>query len=162
PKCSVHSSGLAMEQGSESSNEIPVVGREGLPAVRADNLRIFAFQLGRRYAELMDTLRRRYATLRRQRQSTDVSPPAIASQRSAPHAPWASRRRARRSATARVVGAYVVLPAAVIIAGAVAFAAAMFWAVGDISLDASADHTSRPSFLLEASNGTPLGRIGPL
>lgn len=45
---------------------------------------------------------------------------------------------------------------------AIAFAAAMIWAVGDLSLEGKSEHTSGPSLVLEASNGAPMGRVGPL
>ena len=47
-------------------------------------------------------------------------------------------------------------------AGLIAFAAAMVWAVDDLSLEPRGDRTIQSSFVLEASNGAPIGRIGPL
>lgn len=84
-----------------------------------------------------------------------MSPPAVAPTP-------APLRRPIRSASARVLWAYGSGLAAIVMAGMVALAAAMFWAVDDLSFEQRADRTSRPSLLVEASNGAPLGRVGPL
>jgi penicillin-binding protein 1A len=166
-----------MEQKSESRNEIPDADCEKsefdggwklpaepqragtsreFPTKLGDKARMFAFRLGWRCAQLMHTLGRGYATWRLQRQSRDVPPPDSAS----PLPP--SRRREQWSASARVLWTYGSALAAIVLAGFVAFAAAMYWAVGDLALEAHADHPNRPSLVVEASNGAPLGRVGPL
>ena len=40
--------------------------------------------------------------------------------------------------------------------------AAMLWALNGLPLDRPMNEAERPSFLLEAANGEPLGRIGPM
>src|SRR5687767_16009236 len=106
-------------------------------------LRVFAFLLGWLCAEAMHKLQRGYATWRRQGRSRIASRPAIALPAPAP------LRRRLRSASARVLWTYGSGLAAVVVIGAAVFAAAMVWAVGDLSLEPHPDRTSRPSLILE-------------
>jgi 1A family penicillin-binding protein len=48
------------------------------------------------------------------------------------------------------------------VAGTMAVFAAMLWALNGLPLDRPMNEADRPSFLLEAANGAPLGRIGPM
>lgn len=48
------------------------------------------------------------------------------------------------------------------IGGALAVAAAMLWALHGLPLDGPVNKTPQPTLLLEAADGTPLGRVGPL
>jgi len=54
-----------------------------------------------------------------------------------------------------VVGMFVLV-------GGLAFAGGMVWALNDLKLNDAQDKPDQPSLLVEAANGTPLGRIGPL
>jgi 1A family penicillin-binding protein len=48
------------------------------------------------------------------------------------------------------------------IVGALAFGSGMVWALNGLQLNDAQNQPERQSLLLEAANGTPLGRIGPL
>jgi 1A family penicillin-binding protein len=48
------------------------------------------------------------------------------------------------------------------VAATLAVSAAMLWALNGLPLDRPMNEAERPSFLLEAANGEPLGRIGPM
>ena len=83
------------------------------------------------------------------------------------HTAQAAAPRLIRSATwtrtgGRVLGRFGVIIVLIGIAGALATAGAMVWALNDLALDQPMSETDKPSLLLEASNGAPLGRIGPV
>ena len=166
-----------MQQSSDASNGIQVANRHKsdfdsarklsgvspsapagrrLLSTRGDAVRMFAFRLGWRYAELMFRLRRGYAAWKRARESRKAPPQDIVSQTSA------ARGRARRSASVRVLRTYGLALAGLIVVGSGVLAAGMFWALHDLSLEPDPEHASRPSLVVEASNGAPLGRVGPL
>jgi 1A family penicillin-binding protein len=55
-----------------------------------------------------------------------------------------------------------VVVGAITIIGALAFGAGMVWALNDLKLSDAQDQPERPSLLIEAATGAPLGRLGPL
>jgi len=48
------------------------------------------------------------------------------------------------------------------IVAVLAFAAGMVWALNGLQLDPAQDQSEQPSLVIEAANGAPLGRLGPL
>ncbi len=74
-------------------------------------------------------------------------------------AAWA---RASRTVLRRFTFRVGVVVGAIAIIGALAFGAGMVWALNDLKLNDAQNQPDRPSLLIEAANGAPLGRIGPL
>jgi 1A family penicillin-binding protein len=65
-------------------------------------------------------------------------------------------------ASGRVLRSFAVLIALVGVGGALAVAGAMVWALNGLALEPPAPDSDKPSLLVEAANGAPLGRVGPL
>jgi penicillin-binding protein 1A len=74
-------------------------------------------------------------------------------------AAWA---RASRTVARRFAIRLGVVVGTIVLIGGLAFAGGMVWALNDLKLNDTQDQPGRPSLLIEAANGTPLGRIGPL
>jgi 1A family penicillin-binding protein len=73
--------------------------------------------------------------------------------------------RAREAATRsdlRVLRRFAIGLSLVFIAGFLAFTGAMMWALHDLPLDRPRTELDQPALLIEAANGEPLGRVGPL
>src|SRR5262245_21151661 len=101
-------------------------------------------------------LQRSLAAARRRQESAPVTRASVASvTRARPKRSWArtSSRGLRRFA----IGVGVVA-----VVGTLSVFAAMLWALNGLPLDRPMNEADRPSFLLEAANGQPLGRIGPM
>jgi 1A family penicillin-binding protein len=71
-------------------------------------------------------------------------------------------RRGWVRTSGRVLGRFVIGFGLVAVACTMAVFAAMLWALNGLPLDRPMNEADRPSFLLEAANGEPLGRIGPM
>ena len=150
---SENASGQAPASGSHTSRTA-AAGRELLSALGGD-LRLLSSNLAARAARLRRNLaaarlRRSLAAARRTQEALPV-----ARARSRPRRGW-------------LLASVVVLRRLVIGVGVAAVVAvlavfgAMLWALNGLPLDRPMNEADRPSFLLEAANGEPLGRIGPM
>src|SRR5262249_28118770 len=74
----------------------------------------------------------------------------------------ASRPRTWGGASGHVLRRFGLAIVAIGIIGTIAASGAMLWALQDLPLERQVGEPDRPSLLLEAANGEPLGRIGPL
>jgi 1A family penicillin-binding protein len=71
-------------------------------------------------------------------------------------------RRSWARTSGKVLRRFLLGFGVAVIAGTLAVSAAMLWALNGLPLDRPMNEADRPSFLLEAANGEPLGRVGPL
>jgi len=78
------------------------------------------------------------------------------------HASASGGRPTRAGALRRVVVGLARGAAVVGVVGALTLAGAMLWALHDIPAEKPVGGSKESSLLLEASNGAPLGRVGPL
>jgi 1A family penicillin-binding protein len=145
-------------------------GREFITALGGD-----IRGLSRRLAGRAARLRSRLAATRLQRslaaarkrqegtpQGTDQAPfQRISQARPVGRAGSRSRRGWART-SGRVLGRFVIGFGLAAVACTMAVFAAMLWALNGLPLDRPMNEADRPSFLLEAANGEPLGRIGPM
>jgi 1A family penicillin-binding protein len=79
----------------------------------------------------------------------------------------ASSRRSRSSrgwarTSGRVLSRFVIGFGVAAVVVALAVFGAMLWALNGVPLDRPMNEADRPSFVLEAANGEPLGRVGPM
>jgi 1A family penicillin-binding protein len=70
--------------------------------------------------------------------------------------------RASRSVMRRFAIRLGAIVGIIVLLGGLAFGAGMVWALNDLKLNDTQDKPDQPSLLVEAANGAPLGRIGPL
>src|SRR5579883_1796730 len=74
----------------------------------------------------------------------------------------AAWRRASRKVLRRFALRFGIALFGVAIVGALAFALGMVWALNGLTLNPPPEQAEQPSLLLEAANGAPLGRLGPI
>jgi 1A family penicillin-binding protein len=134
------------------SSRSAAAGREFLRAVGSD---LAALTLRLRDSWRATAPRVARASLR----ATRASLHAVAQSMRPDAAAWgrASRTALRRFALRFGIGVGVVA-----IAGALAFAMGMVWALNGLTLNPPPREAEQPSLLLEAANGAPLGRLGPI
>jgi 1A family penicillin-binding protein len=155
----------SVQDAAQHGSRTAAAGREFLTALGGD-IRV----LSRRLAARANGVRRRLAAARLQRSLAEArrrqeAPPVVRAASSG-MAPDRSRRGSSRASWARASGR--VLRRLVIglgfaaVAATLAVSAAMLWALNGLPLDRPMNEAERPSFLLEAANGEPLGRIGPM
>jgi 1A family penicillin-binding protein len=84
---------------------------------------------------------------------------ALAARRNAAPRPASSGVAAASSRHLHRLGAGL---AALLIVGALGLSGTMLWALHDLPLERPLGETVRPALLIEAANGEPLGRVGPL
>jgi 1A family penicillin-binding protein len=148
-------------QGSRTA----AAGREFLNALGGDfrrlsrNLVGAAARLRRNLAAAR--LQRSLAAARRQQEGT------LQRVTQAPPIARASFKRSRSSrgwvrTSGRVLSRFVIGFGVAAIVVAFAVFGAMLWALNGLPLDRPMNEADRPSFLLEAANGEPLGRVGPM
>jgi len=154
--------------GGEHGSRTAAAGREFLNALGGD-----IRGLSRRLAARAERVRSRLAAARlqrslaaaRQRQEDQEgregtfhrisTPPRVVRDRSRSSRGWART-------SGRVLRRFVIGFGLVAVACTMAVFAAMLWALNGLPLDRPMNEAERPSFLLEAANGEPLGRIGPM
>jgi penicillin-binding protein 1A len=98
---------------------------------------------------------RRYLTFERE-QWPSMRLPAIAAIRRS--ATWANAGRQVLRRWRWMLGGIALIG----LGGALGLAGAMLWALHDLPLDRSMSAPEKPTLLIEAANGEPLGRVGPL
>ncbi len=133
-------------------------GREFLDALGGD-VRLLSRRLAARAARVRSRiaaarLQRSLAAARRRQDRTPQVPPNVRDR------PRSSRGWVRTSG--RVLGRFAIGFGLAAVVGTMAGFAAMLWALDGVPLDRPMNEAERPSFLLEAANGEPLGRIGPM
>jgi penicillin-binding protein 1A len=126
-------------------------GREFLHAVGGD-LAAAARRMRRAVALASLHARLRRATSRTGAASTRGIAPA---RRVLPPRSWIR-------ASGRVLGRFALVIGLLGLTGALAVAAAMLWVLPDLPLERPMGDPDKPSFVLEAANSAPLGRVGPL
>jgi 1A family penicillin-binding protein len=132
-------------------------GREFLTALATD-----ARRLSRNLVAHAARVRGNLAAARLQR--------SLAAARQRQAAPAVARATARRSrsgrgwarTSGRVLRRVVIGFGVAAVVLALAVFGAMLWALNGLPLDRPMNEAERPSFLLEAANGEPLGRVGPM
>jgi len=134
-----------------------VAGREFLNALGGDVKLLSGAVLARanRLWRLLAAarLRRSLAAARRRREDEATS---ITRSRARPsRASWAR-------SSGRVLRRFAIGVGVVVVVGTISVFAAMLWALNGLPLDRPMNEADRPSFLLEAATGEPLGRIGPM
>jgi 1A family penicillin-binding protein len=140
--------------GAPSRSRTAAAGREFLDALGGD----IAF-LSRKLAARATRLRRNLAAARLRR-----SLAAARRQHEAPPPPVV-RRRPRRGwvgTGGHLLLRLVMWTGAFAVVATIAVFAAMLWALNGLPLDKPMNEAERPSFVLEAANGEPLGRVGPM
>jgi penicillin-binding protein 1A len=148
-----HSVGAQAHENAMRESRTKAAGREFLNALGGD-----IKHLGRVIAARVARLRRNLAAARLRR--------SLAAARQRQEAQPITRAGAKRTSWARTSGRVVRRVAIgfglTAIAGMLAVFAAMLWALNGVPLDRPMNEADRPSFLLEAASGEPLGRIGPM
>ncbi len=126
-------------------------GRQFLDAIGGD-LKLLSRKLtaGLRRNLAAVRLQRSLAAARRRREAPPVVRSSARSRRGWLHTGGQVLRRS-------VIGFMVAA-----VMAALAVFGAMLWALNGLPLDRPINEADRPSFLLEAANGEPLGRIGPM
>jgi 1A family penicillin-binding protein len=77
-------------------------------------------------------------------------------------AQWGRNGHSLAGATCYVLRRFALGFLVLAVAGATAVALGMMWALHEMPLERKAIETGKPALLLEAANGEPLGRVGPL
>lgn len=87
---------------------------------------------------------------------------ALGRRQTARSAHWGRNGHSLAGATRFVLRRFALGFLVLAVAGATVLALAMMWALHDLPLQRKAIETGKPALLLEAANGEPLGRVGPL
>jgi 1A family penicillin-binding protein len=144
--------GQATEHAPHGSRSA-AAGREFLGAL-GDDIKL----LSRGVVANVVRLRRNLAAARLRR--------SLAAARRQQEAPPVTRARPVRRSWARTSGKvlrrFLLGFGLAVVAATIAVSGAMLWALNGVPLDRPMNEADRPSFLLEAANGAPLGRVGPL
>ena len=145
--------GEPTHDGAPRRSRTAAAGREFLTALGGD-----ITLLSRNLAARAARVRRNLAAARLRR--------SLAAARQKQEAPPVIRRaRSRRGwlrTSGHVLRRFVIWGGVTAVVAPLSVFAAMLWVLNGLSLDRPMNEAERPSFVLEAANGEPLGRIGPM